>query len=48
MWTVPSRGVSIFGQAKPVDTTAREKEIEERLKKLAEETGQTENGDRDR
>jgi len=40
------RAGSIFGQAKPVDTTAREKEIDERLKKRAEETEQSENGER--
>ena len=28
---------SIFGKARPVDTTAREKEIEERLRKKSEE-----------
>ena len=31
------KGASIFGQAKPVDTTAREKEIEERLRKKTTE-----------
>ena len=41
------KGASIFGQAKPVDTTAREKEIEERLrKKTTEEKPEVENGER--
>ena len=30
------KGASIFGAAKPVDTSTREKEIEERLKKQKE------------
>ena len=44
----PSRGAgaSIFGGAKPVDTTAREREIEKKLKELeitsSETTGDTE------
>jgi hypothetical protein len=37
---------SIFGSAKPVDTTAREKEIEERLRKKSEEKHDAENGER--
>jgi len=39
----PSRGAgaSIFGGAKPVDTTAREREIEEKLKELQVTTGET-------
>lgn len=41
------KAASIFGQAKPVDTTAREKEIEERLrKKSTEEKPEVENGER--
>ena len=41
------KAASIFGQAKPVDTTAREREIEERLKKKStEERPEVENGER--
>lgn len=32
----PSRSASIFGNAKPVDTAAKEREVEERLKKEEE------------
>ena len=43
----PKPAASIFGQARPVDTTAREKEIEERLRKKSEERQpEPENGTR--